>query len=38
MNKKYIKATPVEAIQVTLDNYEEIREFVYPQRPNAWMD
>lgn len=27
MIKKYIKTTPVEAIQVTEDNREEVREF-----------
>lgn len=32
MIKKYIKTTLVEAMQVNLDNYEEIRVFVYPQR------
>lgn len=31
MIKKYIKTTPIEAIQVTLDNKEEVREFAFPQ-------
>ncbi|HCT82922.1 hypothetical protein Si064_00893 [Streptococcus infantarius subsp. infantarius] len=38
MIKKYIKTTPVEAMQVTLDNYEEIRVFVYPQRTTCGYD
>ena len=32
MIKKYIKTTPVEAIQVTKDNREEVREFAFLQR------
>ena len=31
MIKKYIKTTPVEAIQVTDDNREEVQEFAKPQ-------
>ncbi len=31
MIKKYIKTTPVEAIQVTEDNHDEIREFASNQ-------
>lgn len=31
MIKKYIKTTPVEAIQVTEDNHEEVQEFAKPQ-------
>ena len=31
MIKKYIKTTPVEAIQVTPNNREEVREFAKPQ-------
>lgn len=31
MIKKYIKTTPVEAIQVTPDNHEEVKAFAYPQ-------
>lgn len=37
MIKKYIKA-PVEAMRVTLDNYEEIRQFVYPQTTTCGYD
>ena len=29
MIKKYIKTTPVEAIQVTEDNHKEVREFAF---------
>ena len=32
MIKKYIKTTPVEAVQVTEDNREEVREFAFLQR------
>lgn len=32
MIKKYIKTTPVEAIQVTEDNHEETKEFAFLQR------
>ena len=32
MIKKYIKTTPVEAIQVTEDNHKEVREFAFLQR------
>ena len=32
MIKKYIKTTPVEAVQVTKDNREEVREFAFLQR------
>ena len=32
MIKKYIKTTPVEAIQVTNDNREEVRKFAFLQR------
>ena len=32
MIKKYIKRTPVEAIQVTEDNHKEVREFAFLQR------
>ena len=32
MIKKYMKTTPVEAIQVTKDNREEVREFAFLQR------
>ena len=32
MIKKYIKITPVEAIQVTEDNHKEVREFAFLQR------
>lgn len=31
MIKKYIKTTPIEAIQVTPDNHDEVREFASPQ-------
>lgn len=31
MIKKYIKTTPVEAVQVTPDNHEEVKAFAYPQ-------
>ena len=32
MIKKYIKTTPVEAVQVTEGNREEVREFAFLQR------
>ena len=32
MIKKYIKTTPVEAVQVTEDNHKEVREFAFLQR------
>ena len=32
MIKKYIKTTPVEAVQVTKDKREEVREFAFLQR------
>lgn len=32
MIKKYIKTTPVEAIQVTENNHDEVREFA-PNQP-----
>ena len=32
MIKKYIKTTPVEAVQVTKDNREEVRKFAFLQR------
>ena len=32
MIKKYIKTTPVEAIQVTENNHKEVREFAFLQR------
>ena len=32
MIKKYIQTTPVEAVQVTKDNREEVREFAFLQR------
>lgn len=31
MIRKYIKATPIEAIRVTPDNQEELRAFAYSQ-------
>lgn len=31
MIKKYIKVTPIEAIQVTENNHEEVREFASNQ-------
>lgn len=31
MIKKYIKTTPIEAVQVTPDNHEEVKAFAYPQ-------
>lgn len=31
MIKKYIKTTPIEAIQITPDNREEVKEFAFPQ-------
>lgn len=31
MVKKYIKTTPVGAVQVTPDNHEEVKAFAYPQ-------
>lgn len=31
MIKKYIKTTPIEAIQVTPDNHDEVREFASDQ-------
>ena len=34
MMKKYIKTTPVEAIQVTKDNRKEVREFANGYRIN----
>ena len=34
MIKKYIKTTPVEAVQVTEDNHKEIREFANGYRVN----
>ena len=34
MIKKYIKTTPVEAIQVTKDNHKEIRKFANGYRIN----
>lgn len=37
MIKKYIKATPVEAIQVTKDNREEARKFANGYRINFEM-
>ena len=37
MIKKYIKTTPVEAIQVTKGNREEVREFALFQRIVFWL-
>ena len=34
MTKKYIKTTPVEAIQVTKDNRKEVKEFANGYRIN----
>ena len=34
MIKKYIKTTPVEAVQVTKDNREEVRKFADAYRIN----
>lgn len=31
MIKKYIKTTPIGAIQVTPDNHDELSAFAYPQ-------
>ncbi|MCO4564838.1 hypothetical protein Si081_01093 [Streptococcus infantarius subsp. infantarius] len=31
MIKKYIKTTPIRAVQVTPDNREEVDAFAYPQ-------
>ena len=31
MIKKYMKTSPVEAVQVTPNNYEEVREFAFSQ-------
>jgi hypothetical protein len=31
MIKRYIKTTPIRAIQVTPDNQEEVKAFAFPQ-------
>ena len=37
MIKKYIKTTPVEAVQVTEDNREEVREFAFFAKNRFWL-